>query len=57
MTEEQKQLLLKDLCGRLPYGVNILHVNDGIIGVLSTVNFYLGSNAEGVSNCNFVFTK
>lgn len=23
MTEEQKELLLKDLCGRLPYGVKI----------------------------------
>ena len=23
MTQEEKQLLLKDLCGRLPYGVNI----------------------------------
>jgi hypothetical protein len=23
MTQEQKELLLKDLCGRLPYGVNI----------------------------------
>lgn len=40
MTEEQKQLLIKDLCGRLPYGVNILHVKDGIIGVLSTINIY-----------------
>lgn len=47
MTEEQKQLLIKDLCGRLPYGVNIQHVKDGVIGVLSTVNFYLGNNADG----------
>lgn len=41
MTEEQRILLIKDLCGRLPYGVNILHVKDGIIGVLSTVNIYV----------------
>ena len=41
MTEEQRQLLIKDLCGRLPYGVNILHVKDGIIGVLSTINIYV----------------
>ena len=41
MTEEHKQLLIKDLCGRLPYGVNILHVKDGIIGVLSTINIYV----------------
>ena len=25
MTQENKELLLKDLCARLPYGVNILH--------------------------------
>lgn len=25
MTQEQKDLLLKDLCARLPYGVKILH--------------------------------
>ena len=41
MTEKQRQLLIKDLCGRLPYGVNILHVKDGIIGVLSTINIYV----------------
>ena len=41
MTEEQKQLLIKDLCGRLPSGVNILHVKDGIIGVLSAINIYV----------------
>lgn len=47
MTKEQKQLLMKDLCGRLPYGVNVLHVKEDIIGVLSTINIYLGNNAEG----------
>lgn len=26
MTQEEKQLLLKDLCGRLPYGVKINHI-------------------------------
>lgn len=25
MTKEEKDLLLKDLCGRLPYGVKLLH--------------------------------
>ena len=25
MTQEEKQLLFKDLCGRLPYGVQIFH--------------------------------
>lgn len=28
MTQEEKQILLKDLCGRVPYGV-IYHRNDG----------------------------
>ena len=28
MTQEEKQLLLKDLCARLPYGV-ILNINNG----------------------------
>lgn len=46
MTEEQKQLLIKDLCGRLPYGVNILHVKDGIIGVLSTINIYVDGREQ-----------
>lgn len=41
MTEEQKQLLIKDLCGRLSYGVNVLHVKEGIIGVLSNINIYV----------------
>ena len=27
MTQEEKQLLLKDLCGRLPYGVKV-HITD-----------------------------
>lgn len=28
MTQEEKQLLLKDLCGRLPYGVKVKIRND-----------------------------
>ena len=47
MTQEQKQLLIKDLCGRLPYGVNILHVKEEIIGILHTLDFHMGNNAEG----------
>lgn len=32
MTKEEKQLLLKDLCGRLPYGVKcVFHGKDGCI--------------------------
>lgn len=28
MTQENKELLLKDLCARLPYGVKVLHEGD-----------------------------
>lgn len=31
MTQEEKEMLIKDLCGRLPYGV-IVQVNDGLRG-------------------------
>ena len=37
MTQEQKQLLLIDLCGRLPYGVKLQHVKntDSIVELYS----------------------
>ena len=35
MTQEQKDLLLKDLCGRLPYGVIIEH--EGNLSKLDTI--------------------
>ena len=31
MTQEEKEMLIKDLCGRLPYGV-MVQVNDGLRG-------------------------
>ena len=54
MTEEQRQLLIKDLCGRLPYGVNILHVKEGIIGVLSNINIYVEGREEKLK-CSIPF--
>lgn len=54
MTEEQRQLLIKDLCGRLPYGVNILHVKDGIIGVLSNINIYVEGREQKLK-CSIPF--
>ena len=30
MAQEDKELLLKDLCARLPYGVNVLHKEETI---------------------------
>ena len=36
MTQEEKQLLLKDLCGRLPYGVKVKFGNDVIPSPLTS---------------------
>ena len=42
MTKEDKQLLLQDLCARLPYGVNFqLHNSQG-----NTFDFYIGVNTS-----------
>lgn len=38
MTQEDKQLLLKDLCTRLPYGVKVTTTNPAVkIGVISGI--------------------
>lgn len=39
MTEEDKQLLLIDICARLPYGVKVKYYRDKCDGTLNTVNF------------------
>jgi len=39
MTQEEKQLLIKDLCARLPYGVKVKYYNDKCDGTLNAVNF------------------
>ena len=43
MSQEEKSLLLKDLCSRLPYGVQILadldkEFDGGVIGTLKVIN-------------------
>ena len=38
MTQEDKELLLKDLCSRLPYGVKLLHIPSGEKTVLEMMN-------------------
>ncbi len=38
MTHEEKQLLLKDLCARLPYGVKILDIPANVVGELFLVS-------------------
>ena len=40
MTQEQKELLLKDLCGRLPYGVICKDTNINITGTLSQIGLH-----------------
>lgn len=40
MTQEEKQLLLKDLCGRLPYGVKLGFENSDLILVPKEFNIY-----------------
>ena len=53
MTQEDKQLLLKDLCARLPYGVKILHEgwNYEWDDDLSTVERVVGIDEK------FIYTK
>lgn len=53
MTQEEKQLLLKDLCARLPYGVKILHKgwNYEWDDELSTVERVVGIDED------FIYTK
>lgn len=36
MTQEEKSILLKDLCGRLPYGVMMKGVNDDFVLGINT---------------------
>lgn len=40
MTQEQKCLLLKDLCARLPYGVYVEHTTSGFRGKLHDISVY-----------------
>ena len=53
MTQEDKELLLKDLCARLPYGVKILHEgwNFEWDDELSTVEKVVGIDED------FIYTK
>ena len=45
MTQEEKELLLKDLCARLPYGVKLRYVEDLVIKkeshIITLNNIYL----------------
>lgn len=51
MTQEEKQLLLKDLCTRLPYGVMCNHYNrTEIIANISDKGFYQPMSRDGWHN-------
>lgn len=40
MKQEDKKLLLKDLCARLPYGVYVEHIRTGMRGQLHNLKVY-----------------
>ena len=42
MTQEEKNLLLKDLCGRLPFWVKCIVKSDGYVGVISSIESQYG---------------
>ena len=47
MKQEDKILLVKDLCSRLPYGVRVCHMSSGFSGVLhniSVLHMYEGNS-------------
>ena len=53
MTQEEKKLVIKDLCGRLPYGV-IVQVNDGLKDTYDSqlVQVFCDRVSCSVSVCN-----
>lgn len=58
MTQENKELLLKDLCARLPYGVKIEHTDSCIIGTLNnltTYRLYDGDNIKDIYSAIDIF--
>ena len=56
MTQEEKQLLLKDLCARLPYGVKV-HINSSIEeqNQMTLYDVNLESETIGVKNEQWAF--
>ena len=40
MTQEEKQLLLKDLCARLPYGVKCIEIGSPVFRLYTIVSIY-----------------
>ena len=54
MKQEDKELLLKDLCGRLPYGVKgIGNYSTNCCSVVDTIEGILHNNYVFIDGCNF----
>lgn len=49
MTQENKELLIKDLCGRLPYGVKVQY-EDGIFDIDNISSIYEEIKLDTVDN-------
>ena len=48
MTQQDKELLLRDLCSRLPYGVNV-EIEKYHIGILKGIDNYTVSTDRGIN--------
>ena len=62
MTQENKQLLLKDLCARLPYGVKVLADIDktfdgGCIGIINKIEPYVGNKFPELKGQYLLYEK
>lgn len=58
MTKKDKQLLLVDLCARLPYGVYAEHIPSGLQGKINNIDIrhkYNGTNSVQELECNVMF--
>ena len=54
MTQEDKNLLLKDLCARLPYGVKAIgNYSTNCCSVVDTIEGIFYNNYVGIDGCNF----
>ena len=62
MTKKEKQLLLKDLCARLPYGVKVLADIDktfdgGCIGIINKIEPYVGNKFPELKGQYLLYEK
>ena len=58
MSQEEKDLIIKDLMGRLPYGVYAEHIPSGFQGKINNIDVrhkYNGTNSVQELECNIMF--